>query len=284
MRSATIVVYLPVFQNELVDYDDDYYISQNPNLKLGLSAEGLKWAFTESYGANWYPLTWLSLMLDYELFGLSASAFHGMNLALHVASAVLLFAVFLRMTGALAASAFIAAVFALHPTHVESVAWAAERKDVLSALFWMLTLWAYTRYVEKPGSRRFALVALFLGLGLMSKPMVVTLPFVLLLLDVWPLARLRKTSFARLVLEKAPLFALVLIASAVTFFAQRAEGAVLSLQTYSFGVRLANALVVLRRVSREKRSGRRGSPPTIRIRAIAFLSGRRSSPSRRSRA
>jgi protein O-mannosyl-transferase len=240
---ATVAVYLPVFQNELVDYDDDYYISQNPNLKLGLSAEGLKWAFTESYGANWYPLTWLSLMLDYEIFGISAAAFHAVNLAFHVASSVLLFYVFLRMTAALPASAFVAGVFALHPTHVESVAWAAERKDVLSALFWMLTLWAYARYAEKPAPRRFALVALFLGLGLMSKPMVVTLPFVLLLLDVWPLARLERSSFARLVLEKAPLFALVAISSVVTFFVQRAEGAVLPGETYSFGVRLANALV-----------------------------------------
>jgi len=240
---ATVAVYVPVFQNEFVDYDDDYYISQNPNLKLGLSGEGLKWAFTESYGANWYPLTWLSLMLDYELFGMSAAAFHGVNLALHVASAVLLFYVFLRMTGSLGASGFIAAVFALHPLHVESVAWAAERKDVLSALFWMLTLWAYARYAAKPGSRRLALVAIFLALGLMSKPMLVTLPFVLLLLDVWPLGRIGKTPIGRLVLEKAPLFALAAIASVITFFAQRAEGAVQPLQTYSFSVRVANALV-----------------------------------------
>jgi len=145
---ATVLVYLPVFQNELVNYDDDYYISQNPNLKLGLSGEGLKWAFLESYGANWYPLTWLSLMLDVELFGMSAAAFHGVNLTFHVASAVLLFAVFLRMTGSVGGSGFVAAIFTLHPLHVESVAWAAERKDVLSALFWMLTLWAYARYAD----------------------------------------------------------------------------------------------------------------------------------------
>ncbi len=240
---ATVLVYLPVFQNELVEYDDDYYISQNPNLKLGLSAEGLKWAFTASYGANWYPLTWLSLMLDYELFGFSAPALHGMNLALHVASAVLLLYVLLRMTGSLGASAFVAAIFALHPLHVESVAWAAERKDVLSALFWMLTLWAYARYSEKPAPRRLALVALFLALGLMSKPMLVTLPFVLLLLDVWPLGRLERTPLGRLVLEKSPLFALVALSSAVTFFVQRAEGAVQPLQTYPLDVRAANALV-----------------------------------------
>ena len=240
---ATVLVYLPVFQNELVDYDDDYYIAQNPNLKLGLNGEGLKWAFTESYGANWYPLTWLSLMLDYQLFGMSAAAFHGVNLALHVASAVLLFYVFLRTTGSLGASGFVAGIFALHPLHVESVAWAAERKDVLSALFWMLTLWAYARYAKKPAPRRLGLVALFLALGLMSKPMLVTLPFVLLLLDVWPLGRLGKTPVARLLLEKVPLFALVAISSLVTFFVQRAEGAVAPLQTYSFAVRVANALV-----------------------------------------
>lgn len=240
---ATVLVYLPVFQNELVEYDDDYYISQNPNLKLGLSGEGVKWAFTESYGANWYPLTWLSLMLDYELFGFSAPALHGVNLALHVASVVLLFILFLRMTRSLGPSAFIAAIFALHPVHVESVAWAAERKDVLSGLFWMLTLWAYVLYAEKPGPRRLTLVALFLALGLMSKPMLVTLPFVLLLLDVWPLGRLGKAPTSRLVVEKIPLFALVAISSAVTFYVQRAEGAVQPLQTYSFGVRVANALV-----------------------------------------
>jgi tetratricopeptide (TPR) repeat protein len=240
---TTVLVYLPVFQNELVDYDDDYYISQNPNLKLGLSPEGLRWAFTESYGANWYPLTWLSLMLDYELFGISAPAFHGMNLALHVASAVVLFYVFLGMTGSLGASAFIAAVFAFHPTHVESVAWAAERKDALSALFWMLTLWAYARHATNPSPRGLALVGGFLALGLLSKPMVVTLPFVLLLLDVWPLGRLGKIPLQRLVLEKVPLLALAALASAITFFAQRAEGAVQSLQTYSFGTRVANALV-----------------------------------------
>jgi tetratricopeptide (TPR) repeat protein len=239
----TVLVYLPVFENELVEYDDDYYITQNPNLKLGLSAEGLSWALTESYGANWYPLTWLSYMLDYEFFGFSAPALHGVNLALHVASAVLLLYTFLRMTGALGASAFVAAIFALHPTHVESVAWAAERKDVLSALFWMLTLFAYVRHSEKPAPRRLALVALFLALGLMSKPMLVTLPFVLLLLDVWPLGRVGKTPRGRLVLEKAPLLALVALSSVITFFAQRAEGAVQPLQTYTLGVRVANALV-----------------------------------------
>jgi tetratricopeptide (TPR) repeat protein len=240
---ATLAVYLPVLQNELVDYDDDYYISGNPNLKLGLSAEGLRWAFTESYGANWYPLTWLSLMLDYEIFGMSAPAFHGVNLLLHIVSAVLLLHVFHRMTGSLGASAFIAAIFALHPTHVESVAWAAERKDVLSALLWMLTLCAYVRYREKPSSRRFALVAVFLALGLLSKPMLVTLPFVLLLLDFWPLGRFQRETAAGLILEKTPLLALVAVASAVTFLAQRAEGAVAGLDTYSLGVRVANALV-----------------------------------------
>jgi tetratricopeptide (TPR) repeat protein len=240
---ATVLAYLPVLQNDLVDYDDDYYISQNPNLKLGLSREGLKWAFTESYGANWYPLTWLSLMLDYQLFGMSAPAFHGVNLALHVGSAVLLFHVFLRMTSSPGASGFIAAIFALHPAHVESVAWAAERKDAFSALFWMLALWAYVRYAQKPSPRRLALVGVFLALGLMSKPMLVTLPFVLLLLDVWPLGRIGKTPLGRLVLEKTPLLALAAISSAVTFFVQRDEGAVQPLETYSLDTRVANALV-----------------------------------------
>jgi tetratricopeptide (TPR) repeat protein len=239
---ATFAAYLPVFQNELVDYDDDYYISQNPHLRPGLSLAGVKWAFTESYGANWYPLTWLSLMADTELFGTSARAYHAVNLGLHLAGTLVLLFLFLRMTGSLGASAFVAAMFALHPTHVESVAWAAERKDVLSGLFWMLALWAYARYSESPRVGRYGLVALFLALGLMSKPMVVTLPFVLLLLDVWPLRRSARSSWSRLVVEKLPLFLLVAAASLVTYYAQRAEGAVQPLETYSFSVRLWNAL------------------------------------------
>jgi tetratricopeptide (TPR) repeat protein len=243
LAAVTVVAYLPVFQNGFVNYDDDYYITQNPYLRLGLAPEGLKWAFTESYGANWYPLTQLSLMADYALFGPSPAAFHGTNLALHLAGVVVLFTVFWQMTASLPASAFVAAVFALHPTHVESVAWAAERKDVLSGLFFALTLWAYRRYVRKAEGVRFLLVAFFLGLGLMSKPMVVTLPFVLVLLDFWPLDRFEKVGARRLVLEKAPLFALVLGMSVVTFFAQRAEGAVQALGTYSLAVRVENALV-----------------------------------------
>lgn len=239
----TLAAYLPVFQNELVNYDDDYYISQNPHVTPGLTLAGTKWALTESYGANWYPLTWLSLMVDTELFGTSALAYHAVNLGYHLAGTVLLLFVFLRMTGSLWASAFVAAVYALHPTHVESVAWAAERKDVLSGLFWMLTLWAYVRYAGTPGRRKLALVAIFLALGLMSKPMVVTLPFVLLLLDVWPLGRIARTSWRRLVVEKLPLVGLVVAASVVTYYAQRAEGAVQALDRYSFSVRLWNALL-----------------------------------------
>ncbi|HSF14185.1 MAG TPA: tetratricopeptide repeat protein [Vicinamibacteria bacterium] len=240
---ATALVYVPVFENELVDYDDDYYISDNPNLELGLSPEGLAWAFTTSRGANWHPITWLSLMLDYELFGISPQWFHAVNVALHAASVVLLFTVFSRMTGSVWPSAFVAAVFGLHPLHVESVAWASERKDVLSGLFWMLTLLAYSRYAERPGARKMSLVALFLALGLLSKPMLVTLPFVLLLLDIWPLRRLTKASWSRLLLEKVPLFALVFVSSVVTFLVQRSAGAVQSFQTYSFSARLSNALV-----------------------------------------
>jgi tetratricopeptide (TPR) repeat protein len=241
--ALTVLAYLPVFQNEFVNYDDDYYIFQNPYLRLGLTPEGLTWAFTESYGANWYPLTQLSLLLDYQLFGPSPAAFHATNLALHLAGVVVLFTAFVQMTGSLPGSAFVAAVFALHPTHVESVAWAAERKDVLSGLFWALALWAYGRYSRRPEPGRFSLVALFLALGLMSKPMVVTLPFVLLLLDYWPLRRLEKAGARRLVLEKVPLFALVVVASVVTFFAQRAEGAVQPLGSLSLEARVENALV-----------------------------------------
>ncbi len=248
---ATLVVYLPVFGNEFVNYDDDHYIVHNFNVRHGVSWDGVVYAFTSSHGANWFPLTWLSWMLDYEIYGMEPKGFHLTNLLFHVASAVLLFFVFFRMTRNAGPSAFVAAVFALHPTHVESVAWAAERKDVLSALFWILTLWAYARYVERRSVSRYVLVPVFLAFGLMAKPMLVTLPFALFLLDLWPLGRLQeagrwrfgRSRILRLVLEKVPLFLLVVASSFVTFYVQRAAGAVQSAATFSLGTRVWNGLL-----------------------------------------
>jgi protein O-mannosyl-transferase len=224
---------------ELTNYDDNFYVTFNPHVQSGLSLESTSWAFSSYYAANWHPLTWLSLQLDQTLFGPKPAGFHLTNIVLHGTNAILLFFILRRMTGALWRSWFVAALFALHPLHVESVAWVAERKDVLSGLFWMLTLWAYMLYVEKPGIIRYgALISVF-GLGLLTKPMLVTLPMVLLLLDYWPLKR----SFSKvLLLEKAPLVILVGVSSLITFQAQAAGGALKSLEWIPFPVRLANSL------------------------------------------
>src|SRR5208282_1193673 len=165
------------------------YVSENADVSGGLTWHGVWWAFTTGAAANWHPLTWLSHMLDVQLYGAAPGPHHLTNLLFHIANTLLLFGLLHRMTGALGRSAFVAGLFALHPLHVESVAWVAERKDVLSTLFWMLTLWAYVEYVRRPGLRRYGAVLLFFALGLMAKPMLVTLPFVLLLLDYWPLGR-----------------------------------------------------------------------------------------------
>jgi tetratricopeptide (TPR) repeat protein len=239
---ATFVAFGKLQNNDFTNYDDNVYVTKNPHVTGGITYESIVWAFTRLYGANWHPLTWLSHMLDCQLFRLNASGHHLTSLVLHVASTLLLFWAFRRMTGAVWRSAFVAAVFALHPLHVESVAWVAERKDVLSGLFWMLTIVAYIRYAEKPRIRRYLLVVLSLTLGLMAKPMVVTLPFVLLLLDYWPLDRLQwphqcgkevlpqpksvdadhnRFSAARLIVEKIPLFTLVAASSIVTYIAQQ---------------------------------------------------------------
>ncbi len=170
-------------------YDDPQYITENPHIQSGFTAQSVKWAFTSGYAANWHPLTWLSHMLDIELFGLSPLGHHLHNLGLHIAATLLLFWVLRRMTGALWRSAFVALAFGLHPLHVESVAWAAERKDVLCAVFWMLTIAAYLSYAQRGGALRYVLVVLCFALGLMAKPMIVTLPVVLLALDFWPLCR-----------------------------------------------------------------------------------------------
>ena len=188
---ATLAVFWQVNNHDFVNLDYKMYIHENRHVLSGLTVENVKWAFTSFYASNWHPLTWLSHMLDVDLFGVNAGRFHLVNVFFHIFNTLLLFLIIDRMTGALWKSAFIAALFALHPLHVESVAWIAERKDVLSAFFWMLTLGAYVLYVEKPRPGRYLAALFFFGFGLMAKPMLVTLPFVLLLLDVWPLNRLR---------------------------------------------------------------------------------------------
>ena len=201
--------------------------------------------------ANWHPLTWLSHMLDWQLFGPNAGGHHLTNLIFHIANTLLLFIVLKQMTHRLWPSAFVAALFALHPLHVESVAWVAERKDVLSTFFWMLTMWAYVRFVSHPKITRYLLVVVFFALGLMAKPMLVTLPFVLLLLDYWPLDRLSpkrrkagsKYSLSYLLIEKVPLFAMVLASCIVTFICQKKGGAMHAGENYSFPIRLANASI-----------------------------------------
>jgi len=238
---ATLAVYSPVRHFDFVNYDDPQYVVKNIHVQSGLTFSGLLWALTSFDAANWFPLTWLSHMADVQFFGMDAGWHHLTNVWLHRFSALLLFAALKRLTSARWPSAFVALLFALHPLHVESVAWIAERKDVLSAFFWFLTLWCYARYVERPGVGRYLAVVLAFCLGLMSKPMVVTLPFALLLLDVWPLRRGSRGK--ALWIEKLPLFALAAAASMLTFAAQHSGGAVAPLAGTPLGLRLENAVV-----------------------------------------
>ena len=221
-----------------VDFDDFQYVASNEHVARGLSWDGIGWALSTGYFANWHPLTWLSYMLDAQLFGLNAGAFHVENVFLHVVNSLLVLHLFRRMTGELAPSALVAALFALHPLHVESVAWVSERKDVLSTLFWMLTLIVYVSYARAPSWRRNAGMTLCFALGLMAKPMLVTLPATLLLLDVWPL---RRQLTRRLIVEKIPLAALSIASSVVTLVVQRQSGAVVRLDLIPLAVRVANA-------------------------------------------
>jgi 4-amino-4-deoxy-L-arabinose transferase-like glycosyltransferase len=186
---SALLVFWQVRNFDFVNYDDDLYVYENQHIVSGLTFDNIKWALTSGQAVNWHPLTWLSLMLDCQLFGPGPAGFHLTNLFFHIVNTLLLFLVLKQMTNAIWQSAFVAALFALHPMHVESVAWITERKDVLSTLFWLLTMAAYLRYVKRPGVLSYLLTLFVFALGLMSKPMLVTLPFVLLLLDYWPLER-----------------------------------------------------------------------------------------------
>ena len=241
---TTFAVFYQVRSFKFVNYDDPVYVYENPNIQTGITLGAIKWAFTSGYACNWHPLTWLSHMLDWQLFGPNPAGHHLTNLVFHIANTLLLFTVLRLMTDALWPSAFVAVLFALHPLHVESVAWVAERKDVLSTFFWLLTMWAYIRFVCRPKVAGYLLIVVFFALGLMSKPMLITLPFVLLLLDYWPLDRLNpKRPKAGLLIEKIPLFAMVLASCVVTFIAQREGGAMPTTEVRDFPVRLANAFI-----------------------------------------
>ncbi|MGH7953147.1 MAG: tetratricopeptide repeat protein, partial [Limisphaerales bacterium] len=274
----TLLAFLPVARDGFVNYDDQDYVTENSVVQNGLTLAGIKWAFTTFHASNWHPLTWLSLMLDDQLFGLNAGAFHFVNALFHAANTVLLFLLLLRLTtprseikngisprqNSLWPCAFVAALFAWHPLHIESVAWISERKDVLSAFFALLTLLSYARYAQsrskienqksKAGSanstRDYFLALIFFALSLMSKPMFVTLPFVMLLLDFWPLRRISNSGFQisnvlRLIAEKIPFFLLTAISCVVTYFAQShpGENAVASLQLVPLHYRILNTLI-----------------------------------------
>jgi tetratricopeptide (TPR) repeat protein len=248
----------------IIAYDDYQYVTKNVHVQKGLSPESISWAFTTTDAGFWHPLTWLSLMLDYQLYGLNAGGYHWTNLLLHIISTLLLFSVLYRMTGSIWRSGFVAALFALHPLHVESVALVAQRKDVLSTVFWMLTMYAYVSYVDRPGVWRYLVIFIAFILGLMAKPMLVTLPFVLVLLDYWPLNRFRfelknnetdlrrkiafiavrpRNTISLLILEKIPFITLTIIISAITFFTEQKFSAIVSLKKLSLYARIENALV-----------------------------------------
>jgi tetratricopeptide (TPR) repeat protein len=249
--AATVAVFWQVRDHEFVYHDDDMYVYENPHVQAGLTSESVRWAFTTGHFANWHPLTWLSHMLDCQLFGMIPGLHHVSSLLFHVVNTALLFLILRRMTGESWRSAFVAALFALHPLRAEPVAWISSRKDVLSSFFFMITLLAYARYAERPRVLRYFMVLLSFALGLMAKPMLVTLPFVLLLVDYWPLARVhgelsaagaKARFYWRLLREKLPLFALAAASSVVTYIVMQRGGGIESLNL-PFRARVMNALV-----------------------------------------
>jgi tetratricopeptide (TPR) repeat protein len=250
---VTFAAYWQVRHHEFISLDDNLYVTENPHVQGGLSIKGLVWSVTRSYAGHWHPITWLSHMLDTDLYGLNPGGHHMTNVLFHAANTLLLFLLFQKMTGAVWRSGFVAALFALHPLHVESVAWVAERKDVLFTFFWMLTLWAYLFFVKRQNFKRYLLVLLCFILSLMSKPMAVTLPFVLLLMDYWPLSRFKlekwtdivqqKRLLSRIILEKVPLFFLTAGFSIFTLLSHWKGGALTSFAKIPLGMRVGNALV-----------------------------------------
>ena len=244
-------IYLQVINFPFFAWDDNTYITENSNINTGFSFKGLVWSFTKGINISHYyhPITWLSNMLDCQLFGLNSGLHHLTSLFVHIANILLLYFALAKLTGEKRKSFFVAALFAVHPINVESVVWIAERKNLLSGFFWFLTIFAYAYYIERPEVKRYLLLILAFIVGLLSKPMVVTLPFVLLLLDYWPLNRFRfgmqdsKPVLFRLVREKLPLFILMILTVAVTYFGMERIGSLTSLETYSLQVRVGNSLV-----------------------------------------
>ncbi len=242
----TLLAFLPVLGNGFVLLDDGLYVTSNSHVQKGITLAGLAWIWSVNVANNWHPLTLLSHMLDCQIFGLVPAGHHLTSLLLHVANVLLLFEILRRITGALWRSAAVSALFAVHPLHVESVAWVAERKDVLSAFFWILAMGAYARYVRQPSRGRYLVVFVAMLLGLMAKPMVVTLPFVLLLMDIWPFGRLRfepgwGRGLARLMREKLPLLGLSAAASVITLRYQTTS--IVDLEVVPWHLRLANAAI-----------------------------------------
>ena len=250
---ATLALYNPVNRHPFVNYDDDRYVTENPHVRNGLSWDTVSWAFTAEEQGNWHPLTWLSHLLDCQLFHQNATGHHFTSLLIHAANAVLLFLLLIYATGRVGSSLFVAALFALHPINVESVAWVAERKNVLSTFFFVAALIAYCWYARKSDWRRYLVFTGLFVCGLMSKPMVITLPFVLLLLDYWPLGRIQgfpagvpsvpQAPLSRLLVEKLPLLVLSAASAAITMQVQQAGGATRSTAQFSLGIRLENAVV-----------------------------------------
>lgn len=252
---VTLAVYWPVRNYDFVNLDDSMYVFENPHVQNGFTREGVSWAFTNTVSGMWIPLTWLSFMAGSHFVGTSPGWHHLTNVFIHLVSAVLLLLLLRRMTGDFWRSAFVAALFALHPMHVESVAWISERKDALSAFFFFLTLWVYAGYAKRPNFGEYSLLLLSFLLGLMAKPMLVTLPFVLILLDYWPLDRFRldivftrhgkaeRIRLLRLMLEKIPLCVIAAAASAITYAAHQKAGGIYTLEALPFGVRMTNGLL-----------------------------------------
>jgi len=238
--AVTVGIFLQTGDHGFITFDDPGYVTDNPRVKGGVTGENVAWAFSATAMSNWHPLTWLSHMTDVELFGLDPRGHHLTNVFFHAATTLLLFFLLAQITGAPWRSLFVAALFALHPLHVESVAWVAERKDVLSGFFWFLTLLLYAGYVKRGGTARYLLALLSFAAGLMAKPMLVTLPLVLLLLDYWPL---RRSPLWALVKEKIPFFALSAASSVVTVIAQKQGGAMKTLEAIPLGSRVGNAVI-----------------------------------------
>jgi hypothetical protein len=241
LLALTASVYLPVVRFGFLSLDDPTYVVDNAHVRAGLTADTLAWAFRAVEGANWHPLTWLSHALDVQIFGLHAGGHHATSLTLHLLAVALVFFALRALTGALWRSLAVAALFALHPLNVESVAWVSERKNVLSAVFYAATLLAYAGYARHPTARRYVVVSILYALGLMAKPMLVTVPCVLLLLDAWPLARWRAEGWRRLVLEKLPWLAMSAASAAVTVFAQSKGGTIAPWQDHGLAPRVCVA-------------------------------------------